>query len=71
MRQGTRKVRPAAIGMMHGVWIGGALGVLAFTVTQNPVWFALTGVGVAFGLGIGAAVERREDDSPRGGGSGR
>jgi len=31
---------------------------LGFVFTMNPLWFVLAGVGLAFGLGIGAASER-------------
>lgn len=62
MRVPTKKPRPAAIGMMFGLWIGAGIGVLLFAFTQNVLWFGLAGVGVALGLGIGAASERREAD---------
>lgn len=64
MRSERQKARPAAIGMMFGMWIGGGIGLLAYAVTQDPIWFTLTGLGVAFGLGIGAEVEKRRADAP-------
>ena len=64
MRVPTKKPRPAAIGMMFGLWIGAGIGVLSFAFTQNVLWIGLAGVGVALGLGIGAASERREADRP-------
>ena len=62
MRSPTKKPRPAAIGMMFGMWIGGGIGILLFVFTQNVLWIGLAGVGVALGLGIGAASERHEAD---------
>ena len=58
----TKKPRPAASGMMLGLWIGGGIGLLLFALTQNVLWIGLAGIGVTFGLGIGAASERREAD---------
>lgn len=66
MRSSTRKTRPAAVGMMFGLWIGAGIGVVLFAFTQNVLWIGLAGVGVALGLGIGAASERRAPT--RGGG---
>ncbi len=60
MRSQRKKTRPAAIGMLAGIGIGGAIGALAFAFTQDPLWFILPGLGVAFGLAIGAGVERRQ-----------
>ncbi len=59
MRASENKPRPAAVGMMFGLLIGSGIGALVFAFTGNAVWFALGGVGVVFGLGIGAAVERQ------------
>ncbi len=66
MRSPTRKPRPAAIGMMFGLWIGAGLGILLFVFTQNVLWIGLAGVGVALGLGIGAASERSGANRPGG-----
>lgn len=62
MRSPTKKTSRTATGMMFGLWIGAGLGVLLFAFTQNVLWIGLAGVGVALGLGIGAASERREAD---------
>ncbi len=59
MRSPTKTTSPTAIGMMFGLWIGAGIGVLLFAFTQNVLWIGLAGVGVALGLGIGAASERR------------
>jgi uncharacterized membrane protein YgaE (UPF0421/DUF939 family) len=62
MRSPTKKTSRTAIGMMVGSWIGAGMGVLLFAFTQNVLWIGLAGVGVALGLGIGAASERRRPD---------
>ena len=64
MRSGTKKTSATALGMMYGLWIGAGIGVLLFAFTQNVLWIGLAGVGVALGLGIGAASERRVPDRP-------
>ena len=58
MRRDAGKTTPTQVGMMFGLWIGAGVGSLLFALTMNALWFVLAGVGVALGLGIGAARER-------------
>lgn len=54
-RKGTSN---AALGMMFGTVIGGAIGVLLFVFTQQALFIAIAGVGTAVGLVWGAGVDR-------------
>ncbi len=58
-----RKVGPTERGMMLGMLFGSAAASAMFIATGEAFYFSLTGVGLAIGLGIGAALERREDVS--------
>ena len=58
MARDTSKTTPTQVGMMFGLWIGAGVATLGFAFTMNPLWFVLAGVGLALGLGIGAASER-------------
>jgi hypothetical protein len=44
--------------MMLGLFAGNGLAVILYLVTRNAVYFGLAGVGLALGLGIGAALDR-------------
>ncbi len=48
----------AGLGMLAGTATGGAIGVLLFVFTQNAVFIAITGVGTAIGLILGAGADR-------------
>lgn len=47
------------LGMLFGIIIGGAIGVLLFVFTMNPLFFTITGVGLVVGLIIGAGKDRQ------------
>lgn len=45
--------------MLFGIFIGGAIGVLLFVFTNNPLDFTTTGIGLVLGLLIGAGKDRQ------------
>jgi len=47
------------IGMLAGAAIGGALAVIAFSISNNVLFFIIAGVGVAAGIIIGEAADRQ------------
>ena len=49
-----------ALGMLFGIFIGGATAVLFFAITGNALSFAAVGVGVALGLSLGAGWEQSQ-----------
>ncbi len=49
-----------ALGMLFGIFIGGAIAVLLFAFTGNALSFTAAGVGVAFGLILGAGWEQSQ-----------
>ncbi len=54
-----RKYSGAELGMLLGMAIGGGLGTILFASTGNPVFIAVTGVGLVVGLIIGTEIDRR------------
>lgn len=46
------------LGMLFGIFIGGGLGVLLFSMTGNAVYFAVAGAGTAIGLVLGAGMDK-------------
>ncbi len=46
--------------MLFIIFIGGAIGVLLFVFTEDPLTFTITGIGLVIGLIIGAAKDRQE-----------
>lgn len=56
--QSKKGTSNAALGMMLGTVIGGAIGVLLFVFTQEPLFIVIAGVGTAVGLVLGAGVDR-------------
>jgi hypothetical protein len=43
--------------------VGAAVGVVLFALTTNALWLTLPGVGVALGLGVGATIDKRRNDT--------
>ena len=56
----TRTYSKTALGMLFGIFIGGAVAVLLFAITGNALSFTVAGVGVALGLILGAGWEQSE-----------
>ena len=50
----------AELGMLFGISIGSGIGITAFSFTGDALFFTLTGIGIIFGLGIGAMLDKRQ-----------
>ena len=64
-RRTRQPVPPTQLGMLLGIVAGAAAGVVMFAITMDALWLTLPGVGVALGLGVGAAVEKRRGEVGR------
>jgi hypothetical protein len=53
-----RKNRSLAWGMLLGMSIGSSIATMMYAETGEPFYFGLIGVGLAFGLGLGAAFDK-------------
>jgi hypothetical protein len=55
------------LGMLFGLMIGGGVGIILYATTGNPVYLAIAGIGLALGIGLGAALDAsRRPDRERG-----
>jgi hypothetical protein len=52
-----RKYSYTELGMLLGLFVGGGLATIMFAITGRATYFGLVGVGLALGLGLGAAFE--------------
>jgi hypothetical protein len=59
-----RRYSHTQLGMLLGLFGGGGLAVILFATTGNAVYFVLVGVGLAFGLSLGAAFDRAKCSNP-------
>jgi hypothetical protein len=59
--------RYTELGMLLGLIFGSGLAVVLFAATGNAVYWAASGVGLALGLGVGAALDRarRSREEPK------
>jgi hypothetical protein len=55
MKQG--KYSYTELGMLLGLFVGGGLATILFASTGKAFYFAIVGIGLAFGLGLGAAFD--------------
>lgn len=55
-----RKYSYAELGMLFGMSVGSGIGITAFSFTGDALSFTLTGIGIIFGLGIGAMLDKRQ-----------
>jgi hypothetical protein len=55
----NKKYTQTQLGMLFGIFIGGAIGVLLFLFTGNALYFTVIGIGLALGLIIGAGMDRQ------------
>jgi len=46
--------------MLFGMFIGSGIGITAFAITNNALFFIVTGFGIIFGLGIGSLLDKRK-----------
>jgi len=51
----------AEIGMLFGISIGSVIGITAYSITGDALFFTLTGIGIIFGLGIGVVLDKRQE----------
>jgi hypothetical protein len=56
-----RKNYYTGAGLAIGTGIGGAIAMTAYAITSNPVFIAFTGVGTAFGLVFGSALDAKNN----------
>ena len=54
-----KKYTYAGIGMIIGTGVGGAITVIVYSITGNPIYIAFSGVGTTLGLIFGAGIDRR------------
>ncbi len=47
------------LGMLFGIFIGGSISVILFAITGNALYFTAVGVGLVFGLLLGAGLDSR------------
>ena len=45
------------MGMLLGLFVGGGLATILFVTTGDAIYFGLPGIGLALGLGLGAAFD--------------
>ena len=56
----SARISFAALGMLAGVGLGGALGTLLLALTGEAIYVAIAGVGAGIGLSLGAAVDQQK-----------
>jgi hypothetical protein len=49
----------AEIGMLTGIAAGGALSIIGFSISNNPLFFIFTGIGLTVGLLLGRVMDAR------------
>ncbi|HZW04593.1 MAG TPA: hypothetical protein VFF68_11745 [Anaerolineaceae bacterium] len=59
-KMSTSKWSFAALGMLVGVSLGGALGTILLAITGEAIYVAIAGVGAGIGLSLGAAVDQHK-----------
>jgi hypothetical protein len=55
-----RKYSYTELGMLFGIFVGGGLATILYVTTGQVFYFGLIGVGLALGLGLGAAFDGRQ-----------
>ena len=56
----VKKYSYTEIGMLFGLVIGSGIGITAFAITNNALFFTVTGFGIILGLGIGSLLDKRK-----------
>jgi uncharacterized membrane protein YccC len=54
------------LGMLFGIFIGSGVGVTAFAVTNNALFFTVPGFGIIFVLGIGSLLDKNKEVNKNG-----
>jgi hypothetical protein len=52
-----RRYSYAGLGMLLGIFVGGGLAIVLCAVTGQAIYFAIVGIGLALGMGLGAACD--------------
>ena len=60
-----KKYSYTQLGLLFGIFIGNGIGVTAFSFTGDALFFTLTGIGITFGFGIGAVLDKRQKNERR------
>ena len=55
----VKKYSYTELGMLFGMFIGSGIGITAFAITNNALFFTVTGFGIILGLGIGSLLDKR------------
>jgi len=45
--------------MLFGMFIGSGIGITAFAITNNALFFTVPGFGIILGLGTGSLLDKR------------
>ncbi|MEA2075490.1 MAG: hypothetical protein U9O85_07130 [Euryarchaeota archaeon] len=48
------------LGMLFGIFIGSGIGVTAFAITNNALFFTVPGFGIICGLGAGSLLDKNK-----------
>ena len=54
----ARRYGYTELGMLLGIFVGGGLAVVLFSSTGRATYLGIAGIGLALGLGVGAALDR-------------
>lgn len=55
-----RRYHYTELGMLLGLVVGAGLATILVGITGNAVYWAITGIGLALGLSLGAAFDARK-----------
>jgi hypothetical protein len=56
----VKKYSYTELGMLFGMFIGSGIGITAFVITNNALFFTVTGFGIIIGLRVGSLLDRRK-----------
>jgi hypothetical protein len=55
-----RKYTYAQLGMLFGIFIGGGIGVVLFSITGDALYLAAAGAGAGIGLVLGTGIDKQK-----------
>ena len=47
------------IGLLTGMAVGGIFGAIGFSITNNALYFILTGIMIATGISVGSVLDKK------------
>ena len=56
----VKKYSYTELGMLFGMFIGSGIGITAFAITNNALFYTVPGFGIILGLGIGSLLDKRK-----------